>query len=206
MLTATVLNVLFLGALLYAVAVDAQVLPGTARGQYCGCTKTRGRCLRQGKTDTECFYSDCDIYKCDAVQTDTPELICLQKVSPTTLTATGDANPKSDAPVACVKIPVGSTFLTLYAKGIHGERVDWPATARQSLIVRLAKIGNANSQVQVFASAIAKFLDNPADPEAGSVIRSASAILAAQTGNNQDLLALDANRATLAETVNRMKM
>lgn len=197
-----------LGSVLLFSSADAQgrVLPGTSKGQYCGCRKSRGICLKPGATATECVYKACDIYKCDAIQTDTPKLICLQKVSPTTLSATGNVSPKADARVQCTRTLIGHIFLTLYAAGKPGTRVNWAGTARKALIVRLAAIGDGNTQVQALASAIAKVIANPTDRDAGSVLRSVSQILAAETGNDQDLLGLDPSRAKLAGTVNRMEL
>lgn len=146
-----------------ALAQNVVQLPPLESGTYCGCSKGPGRCIRGAQAQTDkCRYVDCPIYTCDAVQTNSPEAICIVKTAEKQLVATPAVTSATIFTFPCQKIAKTHTFLQFYSEIPSGKIVEYAEAARNDFIVQSAGgREETDPYVKLFISNVALVAKDP---------------------------------------------
>jgi hypothetical protein len=170
-----------LAAFVVGASAGEVFLPPTSAGTYCGCSKTSGRCVRPAGGST-CRYENCFTYKCDAVQTSSPEAICIVKTAQTQLTATPAVSSSTKFAFPCANLPRAHQFLDFYSARAAGDSVNFAASSRNAIVTLLAAQA-PNPRLQSFLSLLAIAVH---DPSRATALSNEAASIASALGNFQD--------------------
>lgn len=171
-----------------ALAQKVVPLPPLALGSYCGCSKGTGRCIRSVPAQARtCRYIDCTIYTCDAVQTISPDAICIVRSAETQLVATPTVSSETKLDFPCNKIAKTHTFLQFYSTVVAGNVVDFAEAARNDFIVQSAGGSEeTDSTVKQFISNVALLAKDPSRVDSNVLLSRQAQHLANTLGGNQD--------------------